>query len=146
MRNLTVKLIGLLSLILAGCTHNNGYIGDWFGTWQVTEIAVNGEKQDSYTRNMFFKFQTDICNIITVYPHNTYDEHFARFKNEGNNTILIDFGYTDEWNPIEFDAPEESMFSNGPNILNVKRESSREKLLTLRKEEGLTITYKLKKQ
>lgn len=146
MRTLTSILIGLLTLIFAGCSHNNGNIGNWFGTWHVTEITVNGETLETYNQNMYFKFQANICDIITVSPHHDNFEHFARFQEQDNHTILIDFGHTDEWNPVEFDAPAESLLENGPNVLKVSNKGSRKKILTLDKEDGTTINYTLRKQ
>ena len=33
---------------MSGCTHNNGDIGPWFGTWQVTGIDADGAPLAEY--------------------------------------------------------------------------------------------------
>ena len=40
MKTLRHTLIALLTLVgLSGCTHNDGDIGIWFGTWMVEDIT-----------------------------------------------------------------------------------------------------------
>lgn len=146
MHRLTSLLIGFALLLTVGCTQNNGNIGIWFGTWQVTQIAVDGEPQKDYDNNMFFKFQANVCDIITVLPHNVYYQHFAEFTEVDSKTIIVDFSHTDEWNPVEFDAPLSSFLENGKNILKVTKHNNRKLTLTLQTAEGSTVTYSLKKQ
>ncbi len=146
MYRLTSILLGLVLLLTVGCTQNNGNIGLWFGTWQVTEISVDCEPQQDYEKNMFFKFQANVCDVITVFPHETYYQHFAEFTEVDKNTIIVDFSHTDEWNPVEFDVPTGSFLENGKNIFNVTKHNNRKLTLTLQKPDGTTITYSLKKQ
>ena len=65
MKTLRHTLIALLALVgLSGCTHNDGDIGIWFGTWQVEQITCDGENlPDTYynpsTVPLYFQFQGD---------------------------------------------------------------------------------------
>lgn len=145
MRTLTSCLIATVMLFLAGCMHNNGYIGNWFGTWHVTEITIDGVKSETYADNMFFKFQTDICDIVTVGDHNYYSEHFARWS-ETDNILTIDFSYTDEFYPPSFNPPAESMLESGPNLFEVRKKGNSLIYLTRHTSSGETIVYTLKKQ
>lgn len=146
MRRITLLLIGIVALLTASCTQNNGNIGFWFGTWQCEEIAIDGVKKTDYTRNMFFKFQANVCDIVTTYPHNEYRQHFAEFKEQDNGTITLDFGYTADGDfCYEFNPPAESMLEKGQNILTYHKDGSKKMTLTFNAN-GRTITYKLKKQ
>lgn len=145
MRRLTLLLIGIVALIGASCTHNNGNIGFWFGTWQCESISIDGVEQTDYARNMFFKFQADVCDIITTYPHNEYRQHFAQFKEQGDGTITLDFTYSADGDfRYEFDPPTESLLEKGVTVMKYHKNGSR---LTLSFDKGgQTITYSLKKQ
>ena len=50
-------LVLAVYVMSAGCTRNNGDIGDWFGTWQMTEISVNGVAVGNYEKNIFWQFR-----------------------------------------------------------------------------------------
>lgn len=148
MRRITLLIVGLIALIAGSCTHNNGDIGFWFGTWQLTEISVDGEKQQDYNRNIFFKFQANVCDIITVRQHNDYRQFFAEFKPQENGTIIIDCGHTsgtDDFHDYDFDMPEGVAFKKGENLLKYNKINSRKVTLTF-ENDGKTIIYTLKKQ
>ncbi|MBD5351691.1 MAG: lipocalin family protein [Bacteroides sp.] len=147
MRRFILLIVAALALMAAtSCSHNNGNIGFWFGTWQCDEIAIDGVKMDGYERNMFFKFQTSVCDIVTTYPHEEYRQHFADFKKQGDNTIILDFSYTADGDfAYDFNPPVESMLKKGENILHYHKKGSKNVILTF-ENEGKTITYSLKKQ
>ena len=47
-----------------GCTKTDGDIGDWFGSWHLETILINGEEEASYSENpeIMFSFQGNIFN------------------------------------------------------------------------------------
>lgn len=146
MRRITLMLIGIVALLSASCTHNNGNIGFWFGTWQCEEITIDGVKKSDYARNMFFKFQANVCDIVVTYPHNEYRQRFAEFKEQGDGTITLDFSYTADGDfAYDFNPPAESMFSKGLNVIHYTKVNGKKMILTY-ETEGRTITYILKKQ
>ena len=69
MKTLQHILIALLTLVgLCSCTHNDGDIGIWFGTWQVEQIIRDGEKvPDTYYNPaiapLYFQFQGDMVTV-----------------------------------------------------------------------------------
>lgn len=61
---MSVVAIAMLAAT-AGCTRNNGDIGDWFGTWRVESITVDGEPDGAYAPPyMIWKFQSSIIQIM----------------------------------------------------------------------------------
>lgn len=139
-------LLALTTLLtLTACMHNRGDIGIWFGTWKCTAIEVDGEPDTAYGGNMFFKFQTDICEIVTVGDHHSYTQSWSHFEDRGD-ILFIDFSYTDEWDSSLFTPPSGSYLNNGSNELRIDRPGKRNIRLTLTKADDTTIVYTLKKE
>lgn len=47
-KNIIYPILGICLMILAGCTKPDGDIGDWFGSWHIEEILINGEPDQVY--------------------------------------------------------------------------------------------------
>ncbi|MDE5687754.1 MAG: lipocalin-like domain-containing protein [Paramuribaculum sp.] len=82
-------ILAAMVLAAAGCTRNNGAIGAWFGTWQVTSISVNGTPVADYDGNISVMFQNNILKSIELLEHHEYNEYFATWSVEGA-TLSID--------------------------------------------------------
>ena len=62
---LLLTLLMVMVALTPGCTRNNGDIGDWFGTWRLEEITVDGEDDPDYPRPaMIWKFQGPIIQLL----------------------------------------------------------------------------------
>lgn len=48
---------------LSSCTRNNGDIGPWFGTWQLTSITADGKEMTDYNGRIFWNFQNNIIML-----------------------------------------------------------------------------------
>lgn len=73
----TIKLFAIMVLAItaAACTHNNGDIGDLFGTWQITGCKVAGIDL-RLPGNEYVSFQGDVVNFRQVDEVNkTYIDH-----------------------------------------------------------------------
>lgn len=150
MRRLSLILLCIAALLSTSCTQNNGNIGFWFGTWQCSEISVDGERQSDYTGNMFMKFQTDVCDIVVVKDHNDFSQYFAEFKPQDNGTIILDCGHTagtNDFTDYDFIMPTSPQlpFIKGENILKYDKINSRNVKLTF-ENDGKTYIFTLKKQ
>ena len=71
MKTLRHTLIALLALVgLCGCTHNDGDIGIWFGTWQVEDItggAADFELDHPMDQGKYyFQFQSNMCTVMYI--------------------------------------------------------------------------------
>lgn len=68
----TIKLL-ILCLTLgffSGCTQPDGKIGDWFGSWYLEEMMIDGETDEDYASNkqedrlqVMISFQSNVFNI-----------------------------------------------------------------------------------
>ena len=63
MKQISLLLLTAL-LAVAACTHNNGDIGNWFGTWNIEEVAADGVAVNLDPANVgahyFLQFQTSV--------------------------------------------------------------------------------------
>lgn len=66
------KTIYLLLMVIAiattGCTQDDGYIGDWFGSWHLESILIDGEPEAAYSENpeIMFSFQGEVFNAAYI--------------------------------------------------------------------------------
>lgn len=44
-------ILVLFAILTSGCTHNDGDIGEWFGSWHLEQILINGEPDEEYATN-----------------------------------------------------------------------------------------------
>ena len=148
MRAISLKILLLSVLCLSSCMQHNGNIGDWFGTWHLQAITVDGVEDAAYEGNYFFQFQTDKVRLSEVAPSgypDLLDECFGRWKQEGN-TLTLDFSHTSNsgsyWTPMAG-----TYLEKGVNILEINTISSKNLTLTLHSPSTPgTITYSLRKQ
>lgn len=87
-------LASIFMLAITSCTHNNGDIGDWFGTWRLESITIDGEADQAYAPPyMIWKFQNSIIQFILPddkahdYPTTTGSWH------EEANCLYLDFSW-----------------------------------------------------
>lgn len=82
--------IAIASLV-ASCTHNNGDIGPWFGTWHVEKMVVDGIDNPNFPDSVFFQFQSYVFCMRRIYPHQQYYAAFGTWEDLGNNSLRIVF-------------------------------------------------------
>lgn len=86
-----ILTIVALTAFFASCTHNNGDIGPWFGTWHVETIETDGMVRSDYSGGYFFQFQSTVfCVRYSDEVRNEYQESFGRWS-EDANTLTITF-------------------------------------------------------
>lgn len=141
-RNLALLL--LLSIPASSCMQHNGDIGEFFGTWKLTSLTVDGNEDPAYNQNVFFQFQTSVIRIVKVEPHQLFSHHLGQWSRQ-DQTLCLDFGFTADA-PGEYEAPQYLYLENGKNMLHIVKLSSRNMELTLGLENGTTVRYRLKKQ
>ena len=132
-------LVLLVMTVVASCTSNNGDIGPWFGTWKVTEVRCDGEAEEQYAGNMFFKFQSSVFEVLVVNDHHFTDTAFGEWREEPGGKIVI-------WFPDQsYEPAQESHFAREANVLTYDAVKASGFLLTLKATDGHTYTYRLVK-
>lgn len=119
----------------SACTHNNGDIGDLFGTWHAESITVDGTPLAQYNDSMFWKFQNDLVCINIPYGYHEAHKSWARYIRQGD-VLTIDFGYTADADVQDggynnFTPPSVTNLVNGANEMHIVTLTSRSMVLTL---------------
>lgn len=101
MRRFYQYILAVIALSgLACCTHNNGDIGDLFGTWKLDKITIDGEVDRGYGDDILWKFQSSIIEMEQVNDalHETFKSHGSWSRPE-EGLLVLDFTHTDNDNP-----------------------------------------------
>ena len=136
---LIMILVTIACTLSYSCTRNNGDIGDWFGTWRVDELTVDGEPDPNYgPPYMIFKFQSSIVSI--VWPDeasHSVPGCTGTWEQQGNKLLLrFDYG---QFSPTAAShLPEVGTL----DILKLSRSTIE---LEYHSPQGITYYYKLKK-
>lgn len=140
---LTIAVLAavILSMLSAGCTHNNGDIGPWFGTWQVSRIEADGVPLPDYSGNVVLKFQNHVMESRVQSENHSYSAYWCSWS-ETDGALKLEItpgddssGYVDElmipWTPV--------------NILRIRSQTGKSACLSRLSDEGVEYTYYLKK-
>lgn len=144
-------IITILALIgLSSCTHNNGDIGPWFGTWKVAEITINGSPDSSYAGNLFWSFQTSVIGMTEINPTLgvTTAESWGSWEQQGD-ILRLNFTNTDDANPEQgsskYSPRPSSHLPVGVSELQILSLSSSAVSLRYIASDGSIYEYSLKK-
>lgn len=149
MKSIRIFLLPLLlAAIAAACTHNDGDIGPWFGTWAMTGMTVNGETPQDFnpTANVW-EFQSELVTIRLLGEHHDIDGASWGTWHEADGHLYLDFTHNSQQSgPGEYDAPAWLMMENSKVIdLTITDRGKRTMVLRYSAPGGQIITYTLKK-
>lgn len=133
-----MAIAAVVALVAAGCTHNNGDIGRWFGLWKVENITVNGSNDSNYTGNIFFAFQNTTFEQKQVHADQGVTQMIGEWREEGD-MLTITFPF-DRYYPIDGymqGGGKENHLTVGGNGKHLQ--------LTLTTKAGATVVYFLEK-
>ncbi len=88
MRKIQVILFTALMIIAAGCTHNNGDIGPWFGIWYLERMEIDGVDDPDYDGDVILKFQGSVLETQVIDPYAYNFGRFASWSCDGNIMII----------------------------------------------------------
>ena len=142
----------IIALTFNACTHNNGDIGELFGTWKLQSITIEGEIDSSYDNNVLWKFQSSIMSMIRANDstHNRL-ETWGTWSYANDDTQLeLNFTHTDNDNP----KPGSTKYSPLPetylpkatiSTLDIIKLNNSEMILLYHSIDGKEYRYKFKK-
>lgn len=142
MRTLIISLLSVI--MLSGCMHNNGDIGNYFGTWKVSTINVDGVDDPEYKENIFFQFQSDVFRLVQNRTQNDITEYFGTWS-ETDNIMVLKLNYKVNPESEVYQIPPITRLIKGDNFIAVKHERNNRMIWTF-SSDGQTIIYTLKKQ
>ena len=149
MKKIFLIFLPLLAILGAGCTHNDGDIGPWFGTWQLEEITADGTVDTGYHHDIFWQFQNTVfCMRKVTAMHDVYPR-WGTWQETGNDILRLDFTNHDNDHPegstIYIPFPETHIRPNGITELKIMEMSGSELHLQYAAPEGTLYDYYLKK-
>ena len=83
-RRIIYSVMSLMGLLMLGsCTQNDGHIGDWFGSWYLEEILINGKVDEEYEaykqedniyyhKEVMISFQGNVFNMAYLQGREIY--------------------------------------------------------------------------
>ncbi len=147
--SLTVALCALILSLLPSCRMNNGDIGDFFGTWYMESMTVDGEPNPELPHErLFWSFQNHlICITITTDHHDSLDS-WGSWQDE-DGLLYLDFTHSEgdgDGGLPPYAAPAVLMFPpNSVVALRFAERSPRQMRLEWTDDAGRRIVYELKK-
>ena len=107
----------LLIFIAAGCTHNNGDIGDWFGMWKLESVKTGNDVVEVGDR--FMSFQNQVVGLLSLDNETSVTTSYGLFE-EKNDSLFFTLrqGNTSVYNRFDF-VPVSQMNDNinGSNVI-----------------------------
>lgn len=146
MKSIRLFLVTLVAMFSLSCTHNDGNIGPWFGTWKMTEMTVDGVKSPDYHDDIIWKFQSAVVSILQVddTTHSVYDST-GSWTQQGN-LLTLNFLHSDNHTgDNSYIPPSVTQIPHGIAIMNIVKLSSKEIVLSYTTESGSLIRYTLNK-
>lgn len=78
-------------LLLTGCTHANGDIGDLFGNWKLTSVkTTEGEPANIAENQIFWGFQSAVLQMTMLTGHEMAMRQYAMWHID-DNILFVDF-------------------------------------------------------
>lgn len=148
MKHLLHILLLAMTCSFASCTHNNGDIGDWFGTWKLEKIEVDGSPAE-YDGNIIWKFQSDIVwmGVVDDVMH-TATNSFGTWTCI-DDILTLNFTYSDNNFPNpgtgQYAPPSQTLIPSGITEMSVLELSSSRIRLLYRRSDGSAVMYHLSK-
>ena len=144
-----LTIIALLSVILSSCRVNNGDIGDYFGSWLLYDMKIDGETPSDFDgEQTFWEFQNNIVQISRVMFMYERDSRVGTWKETGEE-LLFDFAHHDDNHQAgtsKYRAPEWiGMVSDEIMHLTFDNRSSDRMTLSWHSPDGQLYTYSLRK-
>ena len=134
----------VLSIIIASCTHNNGDIGHYFGTWKLERLTIEGVEDAEYQGNIFWKFQSGVmCMVRVDDATHAKTEGWGTWE-ENDNKLRLDYTHHDDANSEgsqKYSPLPETHISRGITELEILKQNSSKMELEYINNDGQVILY-----
>lgn len=136
-------------MTLAACRMNNGDIGDYFGSWLLYDMTVDGVTPESFNNEeTFWEFQNNIIQISRVDEFYDKEGRWGTWSEEDGKLLLnfTHFDYGTNPGTGQYAAPEWIGFpKKGIITLTFVSRSSKHMTLSWHDSTGAIYIYSLRK-
>lgn len=124
-----------ISMTFQSCTQPGGYIGSYFGTWQLMELQKDGVADQNYNWPLMLSFQSDLFDMAQA-----DGPEIIGYWEESDSHLILDGSHNSGIFPAVTGFPPSG-------IVTLKIESMSGKHMTLSRidEDGMVWTYLFKK-
>lgn len=150
-QKLTIALIGLIGLLVAGCTRHNGDIGDYFGEWRLEKMTADGVELPLYSDKdgvelYTWAFQGKLIQINVLMPRHEGDVFIGSWREDGD-ILEINYSYHGIDDDTHNYRPPEALHlvSGGITRLHIDRMKDWKMVLSQVADDGVTYVYYLRK-
>lgn len=144
-----VLILMLVAVAFCSCRMNNGDIGDFFGSWLLNSMTVDGSEAEDFDReSTFWEFQNNIIQISQVSDKFDKTERWGTWVEDGDRLLL---NFTHSETDIapgtgKYRAPEWLYFPENEIIsLTFVERKAKRMTLSWQDQSGRKIVYSLRK-
>ena len=143
MKSLRKFLPVLLAFIAMGCTHNDGDIGPWFGSWAMPAMTVDGDTPPGFDPvATVWEFQSEVVRIGLLDDHHDFAATAWGTWREADGRLYLDFTHGNG----EYTAPSWLLMHPGKVlVLSIVERENRRMVLRYITPKGESVVYTLKK-
>ena len=143
MKSLRKFLPVLLAFIAMGCTHNDGDIGPWFGSWAMPAMTVDGDTPPGFDPvATVWEFQSEVVRIGLLDDHHDFAATAWGTWREADGRLYLDFTHGNG----EYTAPSWLLMHPGKVlVLYIVERENRRMVLRYITPKGESVVYTLKK-
>lgn len=139
----------LVAVAFCGCRMNNGDIGDFFGSWLLYSMTIDGNEAENFdTESTYWEFQNNIIEISRVDSHYQKWGRWGTWVDDGDR-LLLDYTHGDEDYAPGTDIYQASEWlyfpSNQIIVLNFVERQSKRMVLSMQDDKDRRIVYSLRK-
>lgn len=144
-----ITILSIIFVALTACRVNNGDIGDYFGSWHLENMTIDGSVPEDFDPEAtFWEFQNNIIRVLRVEFMYSYNNSWGTWS-ESNGQLILDFNHyssTDEPGTGIYASPTWIGFPSG-ELIRLKFISRNSHRMTLQwpDPDGRIYTYSLRK-
>lgn len=143
-----IFIILAAAFLTAGCTRNNGDIGDLFGDWRLVALTADGEELELYdedARLYTWAFQSSIIRIQEIRAYMDYSDYLGTWKRV-DDELILDFTHHADYGDDNFTPPEAlHLVAHGITRLEIIRLDSGKLQAGYKGDDGVEYMYFLNK-
>lgn len=140
----------IMMIVCMACTNNDDTPPQWFGTWTLSYMTVDGKVPENFKPNTtVWEFQSNVIRIALLSEHNIIDLYSFGTWNETDDHLTLDFTHGDDQvapGTGEYFAPTWLLMPRGQTIdLEIIKYDKRLRQFRYTNPEGSVIEYTINK-
>jgi hypothetical protein len=132
-----IAAIALILLALPSCTHNNGDIGNFFGSWKLVSIQSSDLQPVEYQGDIFWDFQNSTISMIIINDRHDTTQTYGNWSAD-DDILTINFPDADYAPLTELNLPRTCS-------MRIEKQTSKEMILNYQASTEQNFIYTFRK-